>query len=256
MSGTDRPGALAILYARHHQALYRYCATLVRDEADAQDALQATWLRALLALRRGQRDAPLRPWLFRIAHNESVSILRRRVRGRESALMPAGAPRSAEEGVLARERFAQVLDDLHSLPERARSALVLRELTGLSHEEIAGALGITVPAARQSIYEARRGLQEQARGRAMACGEIQLRVSDGDRRALRSRVVRAHIRHCAECAAFAGAIGERRESPRAFAPTLGIGASGAILARRAHMRVSGARRGRGHGHAPVPGHGR
>jgi RNA polymerase sigma factor (sigma-70 family) len=231
LSAADAAGAFATLYARHHQALYRYCATIVRDDADAQDALQATWLHALLALRRGQRDAPLRPWLFRIAHNESISILRRRARGREAMVVPMGAPPSAEEDVLARERFTQMLEDLRTLPERARSALVMRELTGLSHEEIAGALRITVAAAKQSVYEARCGLQEQARGRAMECGEIRVRVSDGDRRVLRGRVVRAHIRHCPDCAAFAAAIGERREAFHVLTPTLGLAASGVILTR-------------------------
>ncbi len=229
LSAGDRAGAFATLYARHHQALYRYCATIVGEDADAQDALQATWLRALVALRRGQRDAPLRPWLFRIAHNESISILRRRARTREPVLIPAGPPPTAEEGVLARERFSQLVDDLHGLPDRARSAIVLRELTGLSHEEIAGALDITVGAAKQSVYEARRGLQDEARGRAMACPEIQGRISDGDRRVMRGRAVRAHLRQCPDCTAFAQAIGDRSAWLGAFVPTLALASSGAIL---------------------------
>jgi RNA polymerase sigma factor (sigma-70 family) len=229
LSAGDRVGAFATLYARHHQALYRYCATIVGEDADAQDALQATWLRALVALRRGQRDAPLRPWLFRIAHNESISILRRRARAREPVLIPAGPPPTAEEGMLARERFSQLVDDLHGLPDRARSAIVLRELTGLSHEEIAGALDITVGAAKQSVYEARRGLQDEARGRAMACPEIQGRISDGDRRVMRGRAVRAHLRQCPDCTAFAQAIGDRSASLGAFVPTLALASSGAIL---------------------------
>ncbi|HET9123925.1 MAG TPA: sigma-70 family RNA polymerase sigma factor [Solirubrobacteraceae bacterium] len=231
LSAADRTGAFAALYARHHQALYRYCLTIVRDDADAQDALQATWLRALTALRRGRRDAPLRPWLFRIAHNESISILRRRARGREPVLLAVGASCSAEEEVIARERFTQLLDDLRVLPERARSALVLRELTGLSHEEIARSLQITVAAAKQSVYEARRGLQEQTHGRALGCGEIQRRLSDGDRRVLRGRVVRAHVRHCARCAAFAASIEDRRQVLEAVTPSLGLLATGGVLAR-------------------------
>ncbi len=74
--GNDR--AFNALYSRYHQQLYRYCHSIVRHEADAQDALQSTFTAALTALRRSQRDAPLRPWLYRIAHNESISLLRRR----------------------------------------------------------------------------------------------------------------------------------------------------------------------------------
>src|SRR5579859_5704751 len=65
--GNDR--AFCALYERYHQRLYRHCRSIVRDDADAQDALQSAFAAALVALRRGQRRAPVRPWLFRIAHN-------------------------------------------------------------------------------------------------------------------------------------------------------------------------------------------
>ncbi|MGZ6724271.1 MAG: RNA polymerase sigma factor, partial [Solirubrobacteraceae bacterium] len=69
--------AFAPLYERYYQQLYRYCRSIVHDDLDAQDALQSTFASAFAALRKGQRDAPLRPWLFRIAHNEAVSVIRR-----------------------------------------------------------------------------------------------------------------------------------------------------------------------------------
>src|SRR5437870_4329901 len=75
-AGSER--AFATLYERYHQRLYRYCRSLPRDDVDAQDALQATFRGAFAALRHGRRDAPVRPWLYRIAHNESVTLLRRR----------------------------------------------------------------------------------------------------------------------------------------------------------------------------------
>src|SRR3954463_11090208 len=70
--------AFTAVYERHHQALYRYCRSIVRHDEDAQDALQSTMARAFAALQDEQRDFELRPWLFRIAHNEAVTILRRR----------------------------------------------------------------------------------------------------------------------------------------------------------------------------------
>ena len=54
---------------------------IVRSDADAHDAVQSTFARAFEALRRGQRDAPVRPWLYRIAHNESVTVIRARKAG-------------------------------------------------------------------------------------------------------------------------------------------------------------------------------
>src|SRR3954462_7751994 len=70
--------AFAAVYERHHQALYRYCRSILRHDQDAQDALQSTMTRAYAALQAQPREFDLRPWLFRIAHNEAVSILRRR----------------------------------------------------------------------------------------------------------------------------------------------------------------------------------
>src|SRR5947209_4769384 len=94
-SGDER--AFAAIYGRYHQQLYRYSCSLLRDEADAQDALQSAFAAAFAALRRGQRDAPLRPWLFRIVHNESITVLRRRRSHSELTEQLAGAAASAEE---------------------------------------------------------------------------------------------------------------------------------------------------------------
>src|SRR5581483_11107118 len=105
--------------------------------------------------------------------------------------------------------LATLVDDLADLPLRARSALVMRELSELSHEESAVALGITVGAGKQAVFEARHALHEAAEGRAMACEEVRRRISDGDGRALRGRRIRAHMRDCGGCAAFAAAIPER-----------------------------------------------
>src|SRR3954467_191110 len=70
--------AFAAVYERHHQALYRYCRSILRHEEDAQDALQSTMAKAFAALQDESRDFDLKPWLFRIAHNEAIAILRRR----------------------------------------------------------------------------------------------------------------------------------------------------------------------------------
>src|SRR5437764_8155482 len=78
LAGAGHERAFAVVYERHHQALYRYCRSILRNDADAQDALQSTFAAAFAALGRGRPDAPIRPWLFRIAHNEAVSALRRR----------------------------------------------------------------------------------------------------------------------------------------------------------------------------------
>jgi RNA polymerase sigma factor (sigma-70 family) len=229
MVGRGNERAFVTLYERHFQALYRYCRSIVGNDADAQDALQSAFAAALVALRRGARDAPLRPWLFRITHNEAVSLLRRRRPVLE--LSEAGDPTapSTVERALERERLALLVADLRELGDRQRGALVMRELSGLSHAEISLALGISVGAAKQAIFEARGALLDLAEGRAMSCEQVRQMISDGDRRVLRARRVRGHMRACADCAAFATAIPARRSDLQALSPPLAPLAATGIL---------------------------
>jgi len=223
--------AFRLLYERYHQPLYRYCRSLLRHEADAEDALQSTFTAAFSALADGRRDAPIRPWLFRIAHNESVSLLRRRRPELELSDLTQPSTASLEEQVEERERFSTLVSDLGELTDRQRGALVMRELSGLSHDEIALALATSVNAAKQTIFEARRALTEFAEGRAMVCDEVCRLISESDGRVLRGRRIRAHLRECSACSAFAAMIPERRAQLQALAPPLPAIAAGGILIR-------------------------
>lgn len=229
--GSER--AFAVLFERYHQPLYRYCRSIVRNEADAQDALQSTFAAALSALKRRQRNAPLRPWLFRIAHNEAIGVIRKRARDSTQELPEAAqqTSSSAEDEATDRARWAALVADLAELPDRARSALLLRELSGLSHQEIALALDTSVGGAKQAIFEARQALFELSEGRAMNCEEVRRRISGGDGRVLRARAVRAHLGDCAGCERFADTVRTRTNELRAFAPVLAPAASAAILGR-------------------------
>jgi RNA polymerase sigma factor (sigma-70 family) len=239
-SGSER--AFVTLYQRYAQPLYRYCRSIVGNEADAQDALQSALASALVALRRGARDAPLRPWLFRITHNEAISLIRRRRPTVElsEAADPTGP--SAADQALERARLELLVRDLCELGDRQRGALVMRELSGLSHEQIALALGLSVGAAKQAIFEARQALLELAEGHAMSCDQMRRMISDGDRRVLRARRVRGHLRDCADCAAFAAAIPARRADLQALAPPLAPLALAGVLG---HLVGAGS----GHGSA-------
>jgi RNA polymerase sigma factor (sigma-70 family) len=232
--GSGSSSAFSLLYERYHQQLYRYCRSILRNETDAQDALQSALAGALAALQRGQRNAPLRPWLFRIAHNEAISVLRRRPAQAEPGRSEEPAVGSAEEQAQARARLAQFVADLQDLPERQRAALVMHELSGLSHAEIAVALQTTPRASKQAIFEARQALAELAEGRAMACEKVQRAISDGDGRALRGRRLRAHMRDCATCTAFAAAIPARSTQLQMLAPPLAPIAAGAVLGQLMH----------------------
>jgi RNA polymerase sigma factor (sigma-70 family) len=207
--------AFTAIYKRHHQPIYRYCLSILRNEHDARDALQETMASALRALTGSDREIALRPWLFRIAHNEAVTVLRRK--RRETPVEDVLATAS-DESSTSRDELRELLDDLGALTARQRSALVMRELSGLSFGEIGGALGVSPEAAKQAVYEGRCALRDLRDGRALDCTEVRAKVSAEDRRLLRGRQVRAHLKACAACRDFEREIGERRKSFAGLAP--------------------------------------
>jgi RNA polymerase sigma factor (sigma-70 family) len=219
--------AFEAIYRRYDQALYRFCLAMVGNPQDAQDALQNTMVKALRALPGEQRPIQLKPWLYRIARNESVEVLRRRRESDELAPeleASAGVVETAE----ARERLRQLLGDLEQLPDRQRSVLVMRELSGLDFAEIGAALDTSAAVARQALYEARLSLRQLEAGREMCCADVMRELSDADGRVIRRREIRSHLRGCADCRAFQEAIGDRRGELAAIAP-LPLAASAGLL---------------------------
>jgi RNA polymerase sigma factor (sigma-70 family) len=221
--------AFTALYERHHQALYRYCRSILHHDEDARDALQSTMAKAFAALQSEERDFDLRPWLFRIAHNEAISLLRRRRDALPLDLAPPVGTDSLQGTVETRERLARLREDLGDLPDRQRAALVLRELSGLGHEEIATVLDSSPRAIKQTIFEARTSLGECDEGREMACAEVQRMLSDADGRVLRGRRVRAHLRSCRGCRQFKAALAQRPSDLALLAPPLPAAAGAVVL---------------------------
>ena len=225
--------AFEVIFERYHQELYRYCMAILSNPDDARDALQSTMAAALRSLPGDERRIELRPWLYRVAHNEAISIVRRRSPLIEPDEIEETLALGTEGEAETRERLRQLVADLRSLPERQRSALVMRELSGLSYGEISEAMGASEGTARQAVYEARSALREIAGGREMDCDEVRRAVSDHDGRVLRGRRIRAHLRSCAGCRDFRTAIGQRRSDLHAlcppFAPAAAAGALSALL---------------------------
>ena len=224
--------SLERIFHDHHQEIYRYCLAIVRNAADAEDALGATMSAAVRALPDEEREIAIRPWLYRVAHNEAISIIRRRrERPSEDAELETGAfVDSAAVELEQRERLRTLVADLRSLPERQRSALIMRELSGLSYAEIAEALGCGEGAARQTVYEARTALSTRAEGREMECEQARRAISDGDRRRLRGRKLKAHLSGCEPCRDFRAGIEARSSDLRALYPPIPAAAGTALLA--------------------------
>jgi RNA polymerase sigma factor (sigma-70 family) len=224
--------AFAVVYERHHEALYRYCRSILGNPDDAADALQNTMAAALRGLQGETRAIRLKPWLFRIAHNECVTILR--TRGSEVAMDDA-LEATVEDEPLVRERLRQLMSDLQELTPHQRGALVMRELSALSYDEVALVLGGSPAAARQTVYEARTALHELAQGRAMDCEHVQRALSDNDGRVLRGRKLRSHLRACGSCRDFRDLIKTRKHDLACIAPPLPLALAGGAAASKAFL---------------------
>lgn len=240
--------AFAEIFERYGQELYRYSRAILGNPDDAQDALQNTMTRVLQALPGEKRTIALRPWLYRIARNESLTL----IRGRQTAveLTDESAPAEPAVDIRAehREAVRTLVSDLASLPEIQRSALVLHELSGLSHDEISETLQRSPRASRQAIYEARLALQDLREGRDMNCDHVRATISDGDGRVIRGRRIQSHLRGCGRCSDFALAIGERRTRLGLLAPPLpGVAASGLIASALGGTAATGGVAGAGSG---------
>jgi RNA polymerase sigma factor (sigma-70 family) len=220
--------AFAAIFRRYHQSLYRFCLAIVGNPEDAQDALQNTMIKVLRALPGEERKIDLKPWLYRIAHNESIDLLRRRRETRPLDVEQAAPGYALAEDVATRERLRRLLTDLHELPERQREVLVMRELAGLDFEEIGSALDTSGAVARQTLYEARLSLRQMEEGREMSCDAVTKALSDGDGRVTRRRDVRAHLRSCAHCRSFRDEINGRRQDLAALSPLPALAAAGML----------------------------
>jgi RNA polymerase sigma factor (sigma-70 family) len=210
--------AFAAIFHRYHQPLYRFCLAIVGSPEDAQDALQNTMVKVMRALPGEDRTIDLKPWLYRIAHNEAIDLLRRRRETRQLDAEHAAPGYSLAEDAATRERLRRLLVDLGELPERQREVLMMRELAGLGFEEIGAALGTSGAVARQTLYEARQSLHQMEEGREMSCDEVTRALSDGDGRVTRRRDVRAHLRSCSDCRAFRDEIERRQRDLAAISP--------------------------------------
>jgi RNA polymerase sigma factor (sigma-70 family) len=226
VGGDER--AFAAIFGRYHQSLFRFCLAIVGNPEDAQEALQNTMLKVLRALPGEEREIELKPWLYRIAHNEAIDLLRRRRETRELDVEQVAPGYGLAEDAATRERLRGLVADLKDLPERQREVLVMRELSGLEFEEIATALDTSGAVARQTLYEARQSLRQMEVGREMSCDAVTRALSDGDGRVRRRRDVRAHLRACPSCRAFRDEIEGRQRNLAALSPLPAVAAAGML----------------------------
>jgi RNA polymerase sigma factor (sigma-70 family) len=222
--------AIATIFERYQQELYGFCLGLLGEPQDAQDALQNTMVKVLRALPGEEREISLRPWLYRIAHNEAVELRRRSHPTQVLDGYVVDGQSSVTEQAEQREQLQWLLRDLADLPERQRAVLVMRELSGLDFAEIGAALDTSGAVVRQSLYEARRNLEQMGHGRSMRCEAVARVISDADGRITRRRDIRAHLRDCPNCRRFQAAIGRREGVLAGIPPIPATAAAGLVQA--------------------------
>ena len=194
--------AFRVIHDRYRQRLFAYTRQMLAgSRSDAEDALQDVFLRAYGALRADDRPVTLRAWLYRVAHNRCVDQLRRPIPAPVDLLElsrgPLHDPLAEAE---RREDLRRLVADIRRLPDQQRSALLMREMEGLSYAELSDALRVTVPAVKSLLVRARIGLVEAAEARSTECGDIRedlaLSFDKGTRASGRAR---RHLRDCAGC---------------------------------------------------------
>src|SRR5213593_1408611 len=207
------------MYRRYVGDVYRYALAVMRNPADAEDVTQTTFLNAYRAyVEKGSRPEKPQNWLIAIAHNVC------RQRFRQSARRPAEvsfeddiADTVADDDAPSGEDIRRALSHLAF---NQRAALVMRELEGRSYAEISEILGLSTSAVETLIFRARRALREQLEG-SLTCGEAEFAISrqlDGRLARAEKAQLRAHLRECSECAAFA----RRQRAQRGALKTLAL----------------------------------
>jgi RNA polymerase sigma factor (sigma-70 family) len=156
--------AFSVIVERYRDPLLAYAKRLVGPD-EAEDVLQQTFANALGALGRDDRAVEIRPWLYRIAHNVAVNVLRRSGRQYEQLDEQFDGVPQPPDVLDEKLRIERLVDSIGRLPERQREAIVAHELEGRSYEEIAHSMSATTPIVRQLVHRARTRLRD-------ACGVL------------------------------------------------------------------------------------
>ncbi len=153
--------AFVSLYNRYKGPIYTFCVRMLLDRDAAQDAMQETFLRIYENRDRLLKTAAFKPWLFSVARNQCLNMLRKRkrcIRLDESLAQRMQAP--ASRALEKSEQRALVTHFLGQLKPEYREVIVLREYQNMSYAEIAAVTKSTLSAVKSRLFKARRKLAE------------------------------------------------------------------------------------------------
>ena len=167
--------ALRLMMRKHNQMLYRTARSILKDDAEAEDAVQEAYLLAYRAMGTFRGDAKLSTWLVRIVVNEAIGRVRKRDRSAEIIRMDGdverdsvaadadanqSAPEQPEPAAMRAEARRLLEKSIDALPDAFRTVFLLRAIEELAVEEAAAALGIPEPTVRTRYFRAKGLLRE------------------------------------------------------------------------------------------------
>jgi len=165
--------AFGVIMRTHHERTFRLAYAIVHNEADARDICQEVWLTVWKQLSTFRGDARFTTWLHPIVTRRSLDHLRKRRRWFDRFL-PFGSgddgavatpepatENNARDAAESTDTVARVRAAMEQLPPKQRAVLALREMEGLSYEEIATATGVPVGTVMSRLFHARRLLAEK-----------------------------------------------------------------------------------------------
>jgi len=216
--------AFRVIHDRYRGRMFAYARQMLGASGqDPEDAVQEIFMRAYHGLRASHRKLALRAWLYRIAHNRCIDDLRR---PQPVIMIPSDtASGGAQDPVVKieqRDALRRLICDVQRLPDPQRSALLMRELSGMSYAEVSGALGVSVPAVKSLLVRARVGLAQASEARNTACADIRADLILAHDRGVRtSGLARRHLRDCQGCRQFRSEVRGVSRQLAALAPTVG-----------------------------------
>ncbi len=178
----DRRGSFESTALPHLDSLYRFALGLAGEAQDAEDLVQETMLKAYRAWNRFRAGGNVRGWLMTILRNTFLNQRRRARRANvaedvmeiEAYTVFAGAQDADPEG----DFFGQLVDDsvwraIDSLPQGYRETLVLRDVEGMTYDDIAQLLGVNLGTVKSRLFRARKALQPMLRDYAAQEGYVE-----------------------------------------------------------------------------------
>src|SRR4051794_2942279 len=224
--GDDR--AFELLYQRYHRRIHAYVLGMVKDHGRTEDVTQEVFVSALRRMRETEQPLAFKPWLYQIAKNSCIDAFRRSKRTEEvsydadDALAPSdhsrlvGTGPSPDAAVAAKQDLESLCGAFGGLSETHHEILVLRELEGLSYQEIGRRMGMSRPAVESTLFRARRRLTEEyddivSGARCMRIQQIIEVAAESSLGARDTRRLARHLSHCQPCWREALAAGLDRD---------------------------------------------